>query len=177
MPNNATNKVDVLLSNGDGTFQTGQTYGAGSSTYAVALADFNNDGVTDIVATNNTGNNASVLLGTAVPVPSDYVTSISGLSVTSQSAAVRAGVVIGKYTDAVTMVAGLHEAAQARFESASATSEALASAFEQAERRILDVDVPTEIESVARNQVRQELGQDALKSALKTFASLSTSLL
>ncbi len=45
-------EVGVLLGNGDGTFQTAQTYGSGCEPWSVAVADVNNDGGPDLVVAN-----------------------------------------------------------------------------------------------------------------------------
>jgi hypothetical protein len=61
--------IQILLGNGDGTFQPPTSYSSSHSktTYGVALADFNGDGNLDIAVANNvTGGNGStvgVLLG------------------------------------------------------------------------------------------------------------------
>src|SRR5262249_39917311 len=44
--------VDILLGNGDGTFQTGQTYAVGAPPFSIAVGDFNADGRLDLVVTN-----------------------------------------------------------------------------------------------------------------------------
>ncbi len=53
----------MLLGNGNGTFQTNQTYATGSGPSSVAIADVNGDGNPDIVVSNVIGNSVSVLLG------------------------------------------------------------------------------------------------------------------
>jgi hypothetical protein len=55
--------VSVLLGNGDGTFQPAIKYDVGTGPSSVAVADFNGDGIPDLVVTNYNGNNVSVLLG------------------------------------------------------------------------------------------------------------------
>lgn len=63
--NRGSDDVSVLLGRGDGTFGDAvvSDTGAGTGPYAIAVADFNLDGVPDVVTPNYTGNNASVLLG------------------------------------------------------------------------------------------------------------------
>jgi hypothetical protein len=63
--------LDVLIGNGDGTFAYTQMFGAGFGGRAVAIADFNNDGQLDAVATEG-GQNFDVLLGSA---PGKFVAS------------------------------------------------------------------------------------------------------
>ena len=53
--------VSVLLGNGDGTFQTAQSYTVPSSAHAVAVADVNGDGIADLAVSQDSG--VSVLLG------------------------------------------------------------------------------------------------------------------
>ena len=62
------NEIGISLGNvagnvGDGTFATQVTYPAGNNTNSLAVADLNNDGVPDIVATNQTDSTVSVLIG------------------------------------------------------------------------------------------------------------------
>ena len=61
--NQSANSVSTLLSNGNGTFtQLATTYPTGTVPYGVAVADFNGDGIPDLVISSDQGI-ATVLLG------------------------------------------------------------------------------------------------------------------
>ena len=67
-PDAFANSVSVLLGNGDGTFQSAQSYGTGTPTVYdfpvfVAVGDFNGDHKPDLVVANQNSNSVSVLLG------------------------------------------------------------------------------------------------------------------
>ncbi len=56
--------VLILLGNGDGTFTTGSSFSTGSGpNYSLVLADFNGDGILDMVTTDEAANTLTVLLG------------------------------------------------------------------------------------------------------------------
>ena len=63
--NSGTNKVGVILGNGNGTFLTPTYYSVGVLPSSVAIGDFNGDGKADIAAANadSYSNNVSVLIG------------------------------------------------------------------------------------------------------------------
>jgi hypothetical protein len=58
-----SNLVSILLGNGDGSFQTAQNYVAGSVPHSVTVADFNGDGIADLVVADQGSTMVSVLLG------------------------------------------------------------------------------------------------------------------
>jgi hypothetical protein len=55
--------VDVLLGNGDGTFQSGVQYAAGKYADCVGIGDFNHDGKLDVAACDGASNTVAILLG------------------------------------------------------------------------------------------------------------------
>jgi len=63
--NRGSDDVSVLINRGDGTFldPVVSSTGAGTGPYSIAVADFNLDGVPDVVTANFMTSNASVLLG------------------------------------------------------------------------------------------------------------------
>jgi hypothetical protein len=60
-----TGNVDVLLGNGNGTFQTAVGYTVASSPNSILVGDYNGDGLSDLAVANNGSNNVSILLGQA----------------------------------------------------------------------------------------------------------------
>ncbi len=58
-----TDTVDVLLGNGDGTFQAPQEYPVGSGPESLVVGDFSGDGSLDLAVTNTNDNDVSILMG------------------------------------------------------------------------------------------------------------------
>jgi hypothetical protein len=61
--NPASNSVGVLLGNGNGTFQTQQTYAAGNGPSRFVVGDFNADGAADIAVVNSGDSTVGIMLG------------------------------------------------------------------------------------------------------------------
>jgi uncharacterized repeat protein (TIGR01451 family) len=57
------NILNVLLGNGDGTFQAAEPVSLNTAGSFLAIGDFNADGVEDLVVANSSSNNVSVLMG------------------------------------------------------------------------------------------------------------------
>jgi hypothetical protein len=55
--------IDVLLGNGDGSFQAPISYTSLEEPYAVAVGDFNNDGLPDVAVANESYSDISIYLG------------------------------------------------------------------------------------------------------------------
>jgi len=64
----ATSVVSVLLGHGDGTFAPQQTIAVGGEPHGIAVLDVEGDGDLDIVTSNTTGNNCSLLLNNGAGV-------------------------------------------------------------------------------------------------------------
>jgi hypothetical protein len=60
---NFSTSVNVLLGNGDGTFQAPVKYGTGPGPAGMAVGDFTGSGIPDIVTANTSDTSVSVLLG------------------------------------------------------------------------------------------------------------------
>ncbi len=61
--NDSSQTVDVLLGNGNGTFQDKQTFAVGRNPTSLILSDVSGDGKLDIIVANISDDNLSVLLG------------------------------------------------------------------------------------------------------------------
>jgi hypothetical protein len=66
--NQSYGAVSVLLGNGDGTFQSAQTYSAGGQETFIAVGDFNNDRKTDIASLDRLYSDVDVLLNTGTAI-------------------------------------------------------------------------------------------------------------
>lgn len=63
VPADGANRLITLLNNGDGTFGSQISYGAGGNPISLVTGDYNGDGRPDIVTANYSGNNITVWLG------------------------------------------------------------------------------------------------------------------
>jgi hypothetical protein len=87
--NSSASLLKVYLGNGNGTFQSGETFSSGhfGSSYDVAVSDMNGDGKPDVLTANGEFNSVSELLGnssglfvgeTYTIVPSNTITGTNG---------------------------------------------------------------------------------------------------
>ena len=114
--NNASNNLTVLLGNGSGGFTpaTGSPFAVGSAPIALAVGDFNGDGIEDIATANESGNNVTMLLGQKAGNTSQTITFgtlsivVYGVAPFAISATASSGLTVGfaSGTSSVCTVAG-----------------------------------------------------------------------
>jgi hypothetical protein len=76
--------VDILLGNGDGTFQPPVSYPAGASAFSAAVGDFDGDGTPDLAVSDPASNTVNILLGNgggSFQAPVSYPTGSDPLTV------------------------------------------------------------------------------------------------
>ncbi len=88
--------VDVILGNGDGTFQAFEHYSSPLDSYSAVVGDFNGDGIPDLAVSSQVGNSITVMPGLPpgplsqtiiFPTPSDmpFTSEYATLSATASS--------------------------------------------------------------------------------------------
>ena len=182
---NYGNTANVLLGNGNGTFQAKQAFGTGSGSLSVAVGDFNSDGVTDLVTADRGDNTTSVLLGNGTTttttttvtstttttttgtttVTTDCLQAITGVSLATQADAILAQGQIQGYQAGVSVVSGAIGAVLSRFQIAVQLTTSTADAYKDAEARITDIDVATDVATLVRKQIIQQAATAMLAQA------------
>ena len=162
--------MSVLLGNGNGTFQAKQSFGTGSAPCSVAVADFNGDGVKDLVTADNGADTVSVLLGNGRrrlrrPLRPSGLQPITGVSLATQADALSAQGQIDGYLDTVNKVSGTIGTALSRFQIAAHVASSVADVSQAAEARITDADVADNSAALVRNRILQQASAAVLAQA------------
>jgi len=175
--------ASVLLGNGNGTFQAKRSFGTGAGSCSVAVADFNGDSVFDLVTADSDDDTVSVLLGngttTTTTVTSTTTTTTTGtttvttdclLAITSVSLATQADAILAQgqiqgYQAGVSVVSGAIGAVLSRFQIAVQLTTSTADAYKDAEARITNIDVATDVATLVRKQIVQQAATAMLAQA------------
>jgi flagellin-like hook-associated protein FlgL len=155
--------LSLLLSNGDGTFQTPTQLATGDNPLAVSVADVDGDGIQDILATSDGANNVSVFLGN-----SEQVTSAEILDITTQENAQSALATLEELEKRVTAESAQVGAILSRLSAALGNTRNVRGAIQEAAGRVVDVDVAEEIAKLVQAQVMQQMTTALLAQANQT---------
>lgn len=151
----STGAVWLSAGRGDGTFDAAVSIGAGGLTsYGLSLADFNNDGATDIVTA------AGVLI--AVP---QFVSTIESLDLKSAESSLAALETARSTLDRITSETSRLGALESRLNVAMSNLQTSVVEESAARNRIMDVDIAQEASALARTQILQQAGAAVLAQA------------
>ena len=165
--------MSVLLGNGNGTFQARHGYTGGNGPNWIVVGDLNGDGVSDLATADYDGNSTSVFLGNGTTqtttktttVTTDCLQPITGVSLATQDDAITAQAQIQGYQNGVSVVAGAIGAVLSRFQVAVDLTSSTADTYRDAESRITDIDVATDVASLVREQIVQQAATAMLAQA------------
>lgn len=152
----------ILLGNGDGTFMEHTTYNfsPGADPENLILADLNNDGVSDISASETGDSSVRIILADTVAG-----TTLQRLNFTTRSEALDALAVIDAALGRVGKERGTIGANQSRIYSALNTLFAARENSLAAEGRIKNADMAEESAALVRNRILQQAGASVLSQA------------
>lgn len=154
----AATTMTYSLGNGDGTFQTAQTYSVATTATEQEYADFNGDFVNDFII-HDTGN---TLLGMAVTTAK---TTQAYMDLMSKESALFELDRLDAALTRVTLEAGVIGASRSRLEVAVSNAQSAADLSKLAESRIRDADIAEEVAKMVRLQVLQKAGAAILAQA------------
>lgn len=161
------NRAGVFLGNGDGTFSIARSYSSGGSPVSgVAAADFNKDGVIDLLASNNVGatSSATILLGNSDGTGRRN-NFLSPFSLITQQGARSALDVTTDLLNKISLDIGLIGANQSRLSVALNTINVRKDNYQVAESQIRDVDIASESSALVRSQILQQAASAILGQA------------
>jgi flagellin-like hook-associated protein FlgL len=159
--------IAVSTGKGDGTFNAAATYSVGPALTPNYwdLGDVNGDGVLD-AAVFNSDTEVSVLLGNGSQRSTSVVLRpISGLSVATRADALAAQGAIDSYLGDVTTVRGAIGSSMSRLEVALTNMQTAVVNVDDAQSRIMDVDVAEEAARVVKDRILQQAGVAVLAQA------------
>ena len=162
----SSNKVTVLIGDGQGNFDSAVQYDAGSSPRGVAAADFNGDGAIDLAAVNYTDGLVSLITGNLHESGGTAeVATISEINIGTVEAARNAIEGIRTIRESLSLELGNIGAFQERLETAVENLRHGIEQEEAARSAILDADFAVEFSTLVREQILRQTGAAALAHA------------
>lgn len=165
--------VFVRLGNGNGTFRAESSFSTGGTAVSdLAIADFDTDGVLDLLTVNDGSNNASVLLAAT----SSGVTPLLNFDLKSIAGARAALPIMKQKLASLALHRGELGGLQSRLQTGIASLDAAVESYAGAESRIRDADIADEAAKSARLSILRQAGA-ALLAQANSESSLALVLL
>ena len=161
---NGLDGIFVMKNNGNGTFLAATTYAA-PGTVAVGgmdVADFNGDGVNDIISVSQGSGGVSLMLGIA---GSSNSSTVNAIDLTTQGGAQTALTTLSATQDRISAELSVVGAAQSRLVVAVSNLQAASDNYIAAAAKITDADVAQETAELVRLQILQKAGTAILAQA------------
>lgn len=150
----------VYLGNGDGSFKAATSAATGGAPYATRFGDVDGDGALDVVSSNFSGGNISVLISNT-----NRISTIGQLNLTTADAARDEMEIIDAALERVASELGTIGAAQSRLSTAVSNLQQGRENYVAAASQITDIDVAEESANLVRNQILQQAGAAVLSQA------------
>lgn len=172
--NVASQTVTVNLGNGNGTFGAATSYAVGANATDPAIADFNNDGVQDLIVGAVGGSTLQTRLGgTTTSTRTISATSLSSISVANRASAIAADAYLQTAQDDLEVVKGLAIAGEVAFGSAAYRASRSSQVLELGANRIRDIDAATELASHIRYSLLESSQQGIFASAVLSASTVA----
>ncbi len=165
----------MYLGNGKGGFTAPSTFSTGANPFSIAIGDFDDDGISDLVTADFNAGALTVRLG-SVDSTGRRNNLVQSLDLTSISGAREALTKTTKLLDNISGELGNIGATQSRLAVSSRNLQTRAENYTQARSRIVDADIASEAANLTRTQILQQAATSVLAQANQA-PSLALSLL
>jgi len=161
------NRVSVLLSNGNGSFQARTSYAIASQLF-VAVGDFSGDETLDIAATARNSQKLHLLLGnesTTITPTAATTTTLPSVSFLTQTSSLAALTTLASVQTSIENELANIGSSQSRLGTAISNLQQTRENYNAAESRIVDADIAVESANLVKQQILQNASSAILAQA------------